>query len=150
MFEAGALRKSVTGGRVCPYLIDVTRRELTGPLSQFQAKEATKIQTWEMLQSINLAMAGDALTEARLERYFDTFWPTLETELAIISRELQGLPTTLLRQLMETLPHMFSSPKAAERYALYAGMPVVEIYWSQSLRDVCREPNTGGIEREEA
>src|SRR5215217_1554754 len=37
LFEAGALGKSVKGGRVCPYLIDLSRKQLSGPLSQFQA-----------------------------------------------------------------------------------------------------------------
>ncbi len=54
LFEAGALGKVVTGSKVCPYLIDLTRKQLTGPLSQFQSKEATKEQTLEMLQSLDL------------------------------------------------------------------------------------------------
>ena len=43
MFEAGALSKSVKGARLCPYLIDIARSQLIGPLSQFQAKEASKV-----------------------------------------------------------------------------------------------------------
>ncbi len=139
LFEAGALSKSVKGGRVCPYLIDVTRRELTGPLSQFQAKEATKVHTWEMLQSINLAMAGEALPEARLQRYFDTFWPTLEAELALLNRELQALPETLQLRLLETLPRAFYKVHEIEMFAAFADIPVWNINLNQAAVHVWRE-----------
>ena len=51
LFEAGALAKSVTGSRVCPYLIDVRADQLPGPFTHFQAKRATKDETWEISPS---------------------------------------------------------------------------------------------------
>src|SRR5215203_5752571 len=46
MFEAGALSKSVQGGRVCPYLIGVGRHEIQVPLAQFQIACGCCRDTW--------------------------------------------------------------------------------------------------------
>src|SRR5262245_27921646 len=56
-YEAGALAKSVTVGRVVPYLIGMTRiAELpSGPLSRFQAKLAAS-ETSDVVTAINKAM----------------------------------------------------------------------------------------------
>jgi hypothetical protein len=42
LFEAGALSKSMSEGRVVPLLVDLQPTDLDGPLSQFQAITATK------------------------------------------------------------------------------------------------------------
>lgn len=73
LFEAGALSRAV----VCPYLIDVARTQLDGPLSQFQSKEATRDQTLELLRSLNFTRAQGALTDEALERGFEACWPGL-------------------------------------------------------------------------
>jgi hypothetical protein len=54
----------VEEGAVCPYLLDVDVREISGPLNQFQAKKADKISTVEMIQDINkkLTPALDSTT----------------------------------------------------------------------------------------
>jgi len=139
LFEAGALSKSVKGGRVCPYLIDITRRQLTGPLSQFQAKEANSGHTWEMLQSINLSLGSDALPEARLKKYFDTFWPDLEAELLAVNRELQPLPELLQRQIIDVLPQYFYQVSRIEMFAFEAELPVWKINLNQAALYVWRE-----------
>ena len=97
LFEAGALSKVVSASKVCPYLIDLTRKQLKGPLAQFQSKEATKEQTLEMLHSLNYAMKDEALSEDRLKRYFDTFWPPLERVLIQVNREYQPLPQEIFQ-----------------------------------------------------
>ena len=104
IFEAGALAKSVADGRVCPYLIDVSMSQLSGPLAQFQAKLATKDETWELLQAVNLAMASDALPESRLKKYFDTFWPNLAEVLSRVEHEFRALPRDIRARLLEILP----------------------------------------------
>ena len=45
-----------------------------------------------MLQSMNVAMDSEALSEERLRRYFDTFWPSLDAELQQVNLDLQTLP----------------------------------------------------------
>jgi len=132
LFEAGALGKVVSGSKVCPYLIDLTRKQLTGPLAQFQSKEATKEQTLEMLISLNYAMDDEALSEDRLKRYFDTFWPALEQVLIQVNREYQPLPQELRRDLLNTLPPVFYETRRIEMYAQFAGLPVWMINWNQA------------------
>jgi hypothetical protein len=40
------LSKAVEEGAVCPYLLDVEVSEITGPLSQFQARKQTRPRRW--------------------------------------------------------------------------------------------------------
>jgi hypothetical protein len=78
LFEAGALSKSTTASRACPYLIGLKPRLLTGPLSQFQSREATEEGTLSLLESINSGMADNALDTEQLKRSFTRFWPDLQ------------------------------------------------------------------------
>ncbi len=139
LFEAGALAKSVTGSRVCPYLIDVRSEQLPGPFAQFQAKRATKDETWELLQAINLAMGDDTLSEARLKKYFDTFWPDLEAVLSQVNNELQALPREIEVQLIEVLPRIFYKVSEIEMLASEADLPIWEIHLNQAALYVWRE-----------
>jgi hypothetical protein len=139
MFEAGALSKSVKGGTVCPYLVDLFRPELVGPLSQFQSREANQDQTWELLQSINISMSEGALAEPRLKRYFDIFWPSLEGEIKLANQDLQALPAELRRELLETLPRFLYRHSEIEMYAFRAGLPVWEVNLNQAAVHVWRE-----------
>ena len=139
LFEAGALAKSVTWSRVCPYLIDVRSGQLPEPFAQFQAKRATKDETWELLQAINLAMRDDTLPETRLKKYFDTFSPDLETVLSQVNNELQVLPREIEVQLIEMLPQRFYRISDIESLALFSGLPMWEIHWNQAAIYVWRE-----------
>jgi len=139
MFEAGALSKSVKGARLCPYLIDIARSQLIGPLSQFQAKEASNASTWEMLQSINLSMPGGSLPEARLKKYFDLFWPSLEEVLETVNRELRPLPQPLRQKLINTLAPMFHRVAEIEMHALESDLPIWEVNLNQAAIHVWRE-----------
>jgi len=140
MFEAGALSKSVKGARLCPYLIDISRSQLDGPLSQFQAKEASSDTTWEMLQSINLSMQTGSLPEARLKKYFDLFWPSLEEVLETVNRELRPLPRSLQQKLVNTLSPMFYDVREIEMYATtFSDLPVWEVNLNQAPIHVWRE-----------
>jgi hypothetical protein len=139
LFEAGALGRSVQGGRVCPYLIDLTRRELAGPLTQFQAKEATKSQTWELVLAINFGMASGSLPEQRLEKYFITFWPALEAEISAVNRDIRALPLELHRQFMTIVPRALYDVREIEMLAAYSDLAVWEINWNQAAIHVWHE-----------
>jgi hypothetical protein len=81
LFEAGALAKTLEDTYVCPYLVDLEPSDLPpGPLTQFQAKQATKENTWELVQTINKAM-GEALPNDKLSRAFERWWPDLKSTL---------------------------------------------------------------------
>jgi TIR domain len=77
-FEAGALAKSVKDDNfVCPYLVDVSDAEVTGPLTDFQAKKATKEETLTLFRGINDAQEKK-LPDDLLSETFAHFWPILE------------------------------------------------------------------------
>jgi hypothetical protein len=75
-FEAGALLDIVGKQRICPYLLDIGPSDIKDPLSNFQAKNATKEKTREMLLAIS-ALTEDAETEI-ISDAFEHFWPDLE------------------------------------------------------------------------
>ena len=83
LFEAGALAKTISDTLVCPYLIGFAAADLKpGPLTRFQAKEANCNGTWELVLTLNRALKNQALTDDRLRRIFERFWPDLERALA--------------------------------------------------------------------
>jgi hypothetical protein len=59
----------------------------------FQAAEANKRSTLEMLLSINGALGPAAIPEARLRLTFNLLWPQLEERLAVISAMPIEAPT---------------------------------------------------------
>ena len=138
LFEAGALSKSIRDSRVCPYLIGVSKRELEGPLAQFQCKETTAEQTFEMLQAINEAMGDDALQQERLRKYFNQNWPTLEAEIMEATRRTKYLPPDLQRRLIEKLVNSFRL-EDLEMLFTFQDLPRHFVNWKQALFHVCRE-----------
>ena len=80
LFEAGALSKALQTASVCPYLLDVDFKDVSGPLAQFQAKKAERTQTLELLQAIN-AKAPTPIDAGRLTELFEVLWPKLEQAL---------------------------------------------------------------------
>jgi hypothetical protein len=83
LFEAGALAKTLDDTFVCPYLVDLKPSDIPGgPLTQFQAKTATREGTWELLLSINAALKESGLSDNKLQRAFARCWPELESELS--------------------------------------------------------------------
>lgn len=81
LFEAGALAKKIEHAHVCPLLLGIDYVQLKGPLSQFQATEATRDDVWKLITSINSALGDDALTESRLSTAFDKNWSDLEAAI---------------------------------------------------------------------
>ncbi|NTU28864.1 TIR domain-containing protein [Brevibacillus sp. HB1.1] len=89
-FEAGALSKAIDKSFVCPFLLGVKRSEVNGPILQFQSTIFDKEDVKKLVFSINAACLEDALEDARLNRAFDVWWPTLEAELKALEGELHG------------------------------------------------------------
>lgn len=103
LFEAGALSKALTTSFVCPYLLDVDLSDLSGPLSQFQAKKSDKVSTFELIQAIN-GNATDPVDEQRLPKLFEGFWPEFETILnAIPSKQGNEKPVRTTEEILEEL-----------------------------------------------
>lgn len=86
LFEAGALAKSMNGGRVIPLLFSLEFSDISGPLAQFQAKKFSREGLGEVIQSINLASDGGVPKE-RATQLFQALWPQLEGSLAAVPTE---------------------------------------------------------------
>lgn len=80
IFEAGALAKFVDKSRVCPYLSGMTTSGLTGPLTQLQSRLSDRDGTYKLVQDINKQLESP-ISESRLERSFEKFWPDMEAKL---------------------------------------------------------------------
>jgi len=80
-FEAGALSKTVDKTLVCPYLVGLRPPDLKGPLVQFQAAEATEVDTRKLIGTINRALGDQALPDKQLSKTFEIWWPELEKAL---------------------------------------------------------------------
>jgi predicted nucleotide-binding protein len=81
-FEAGALSKEFN---VCVYLFGVEPSSLGGPLSMFQHTKANKEDTFRLLQSFNDKDTQVKLSDERLRKIFEVWWPELEARLNEIS-----------------------------------------------------------------
>lgn len=106
LFEAGALAKSIDDTYVCPFLLNMKPTDLPGgPLSQFQAKIADKTGTWELVQTINKALNKESISENRLEKAFQKWWPDLEQKLSTIEatsskQPEQRMPDEMIEEIL--------------------------------------------------
>lgn len=76
-FEAGALGKSLGVGKVAPVLLDITRADVEGPISQFQNSLLTDRE--DMRQFIrDLATMTPGIPEESVDALFGVKWPELE------------------------------------------------------------------------
>jgi hypothetical protein len=76
-FEAGALSKTLDKSRVCPFLFQLKRSEVQGPLLQFQSTIYDREDVLKLLHSINNAAEPHCIDDARLDSIFDVWWPKL-------------------------------------------------------------------------
>lgn len=81
LFEAGALSKAVSESRVVPYLFGFEPHELKGPLAQFQAVQANRSGTYQLVSAINAVAAERSIPSDILSETFDVWWPRLESDL---------------------------------------------------------------------
>ncbi|MEZ5691959.1 MAG: TIR domain-containing protein [Rickettsiales bacterium] len=84
-FEAGALSKTMDKSLVCPFLFNVKRSEVEGPILQFQSTIFEKGDIKKLVQTLNAASAPNGLSEEKLNEAFDVWYPQLE-------KKLKGLP----------------------------------------------------------
>ena len=124
-FEAGAISKRQGGARVCVYAVDVALCDIRGPLSQFQVAKASRDDTFNLVRSLNSALGSSSLSEDRLRRSFEAWWPTLEAQLASAMAESETTKTAhksldekvdealvILRTLAGNLPEQLLTPPA--------------------------------------
>jgi predicted nucleotide-binding protein len=82
LFEAGAISKQQRVARMCVYAVDVPLSEIRSPLAQFQVNTASRDDTFNLVQSLNSALGTASLSEDRLRRSFEVWWPVLDGQLS--------------------------------------------------------------------
>lgn len=80
-FEAGALSKTMEKSFVSPFLFDIKRSEVDGPILQFQSTIFEKEDLQKLVNTMNKACEKDRLSPERLTKAFEVWYPTLENEL---------------------------------------------------------------------
>lgn len=80
-FEAGALSKTMDKSFVTPFLFDIKRAEVNGPILQFQSTIFEKEDIKKLLHTLNKACGESGISETMLDKAFEVWYPTLETEL---------------------------------------------------------------------
>ena len=80
-FEAGALSKTMDKSFVTPFLFDIKRSEVNGPILQFQSTIFDKDDIKKLVQTLNKACSESGISESMLDRAFDVWYPTLEKDL---------------------------------------------------------------------
>lgn len=105
-FEAGALSKSLDRARVAPFLFQVERTDITGPLLQFQSTLLEIDDVRKLVKSLNAALDEQALEEARIDEIFGVWWPRLKGTLESIEEEPEARPKArkqadLLAEILE-------------------------------------------------
>jgi len=88
-FEAGALSKTMDKSYVSPFLFDIKRSEVNGPILQFQSTVFEKEDVKKLLLSLNKADSTEQLTSERLEKALDVWYPDLESRL---NKLIEGQP----------------------------------------------------------
>jgi hypothetical protein len=84
-FEAGALSKTMDKAFVSPFLFNIKRSEVKGPILQFQSTIFQKEDIKKLLNTLNKACGEIGIPDSRLEKAFEVWYPTLEDELNKIS-----------------------------------------------------------------
>lgn len=80
-FEAGALSKTMDKSFVTPFLFDIKRSEVNGPILQFQSTIFEKEDIKKLLHTLNKACGENGISGVMLDKAFDVWYPTLEEEL---------------------------------------------------------------------
>lgn len=94
-FEAGALSKSLKGSRVSPFLIDLKKSEIQGPLQQFQLTSQDKDDIKKLIFSIRSVDVDCKLSERDLDDVFEMWWPQLIAALTdVLVADPKGVATT--------------------------------------------------------
>ncbi len=111
-FEAGALSKTMDKAFVSPFLFDIKRSEVDGPILQFQSTIFEKEDVKKLVKTLNKACDKSGLTPDRLEKTFEVWYPTLETELNKLrdvpqdspkETDVQELNTPRVQEILEEI-----------------------------------------------
>ncbi len=113
MFEAGALSKTMEKTFVSPFLFDIKRSEVDGPILQFQSTIFDKDDLKKLIVTLNNACNDRGLATERLNEAFDVWFPILNDKLIelrgnIPEQDTEGttehslpMPAKILEEILE-------------------------------------------------
>ncbi|MDK9707432.1 MAG: toll/interleukin-1 receptor domain-containing protein [Desulforhopalus sp.] len=106
-FEAGALSKTMDKSFVSPFLFDIKRSEVDGPILQFQSTIFEKDDIQKLVKTLNKACGENGLSDERLGKAFNVWYPTLE-------KDLEGLKQQVVPDLNPEKQEHIASPDSQE------------------------------------
>ena len=101
-FEAGALSKTMDKSFVTPFLFDIKRSEVNGPILQFQSTVFEKDDIKKLIHTLNKACGENGISETMLDKAFEVWYPTLECELKKLKDCEDDVPEKLIQEDVHT------------------------------------------------
>lgn len=78
MFEAGAISATFSQqSKICPILFGLDKKDLRGPLFQFQGISFSEIEIKALIETINAELGDERLAQGTLDKVFEKWWPEL-------------------------------------------------------------------------
>jgi hypothetical protein len=108
-FEAGQAARALDSAYICPYLVGVSKADLTGPLSLFQATAADQLETLRLVETINSTLGTNVLKTDLLRRTYEFMWPVLNARLGAIREtvvERKRPSSQVLEEILDTIRRM--------------------------------------------
>ena len=94
LFEAGALSKSVSEGKLAPLLFGLEQSDIQrSPLTQFQLTKFERVEFFRLLETINDTLEAK-LDSSVLSGLMDALWPSLEVDINNILSKAPSVPAT--------------------------------------------------------
>jgi hypothetical protein len=113
MFESGALAKHLAFARVIPLCIDMETTDLSGPLSDWQARKLDRDGVKRVVSDINAATPKPLARDA-LANLFNLMWPEFE-DVVTRAREVVHCPEHVPRSEREMLEELLDRVRRVER-----------------------------------
>lgn len=101
-FEAGALSKTMDKSFVTPFLFDIKRSEVNGPILQFQSTVFEKDDIKKLIHTLNKACGENGISETMLDKAFEVWYPTLECDLNKLKDYEEDVPEKLTQEDVHT------------------------------------------------
>ena len=126
IFEAGALSKTMDKSFVSPFLFDIKRSEVDGPILQFQSTIWDKEDLKKLVATLNGACETSGLPDERLNKAFEVWYPKLNEDLEQLKdtdpREEEidpppDLQTPMTQQILEEILELSRSNQKLIRNA---------------------------------
>lgn len=113
LFEAGALAKGLSTGRVCTFLIDLSPADIESPLSQFNHTLPNREGLWALVQTLNASLPSEnQLPEPVLGKVFEAYWPQFEAEFQQALSNTDSAPPSAPRSEKDILSEILDNSRS--------------------------------------